>query len=220
MRDLNQKTGAVPGQGIAAAGPAVAEVFHHLNALFNNRVRLLALHIDHKADAAGVFFVLRVIKTLLGWISAHKLFGLGSPLTPLKGRLTLWERIISQNQQFGTRTFYRHPLRHYDVGVRQSFSGGAPLSGIHHAFPLARDGASRTWERVRPTEGRAAGEGFVVSSAERRCAACPTPLQCGLTPRPEGVTSHELAPLRHAWLTGPPFRPQPASRSVGQAAHR
>ena len=74
MRDLNQQAGAVPGQRIAAASPPVAEVFDDLNALFNNGVRLLALHIDHEAHAAGVFFVLRVIKTLFRWISAHSLY--------------------------------------------------------------------------------------------------------------------------------------------------
>jgi hypothetical protein len=58
--NLHQHAGAVAGERIAAAGAAMGEVAHHLEALLDDAVRLGALHVDHEADAAGVVLVSRI----------------------------------------------------------------------------------------------------------------------------------------------------------------
>ena len=64
VRDLNQQPGAVAGFRIAAAGAAVRQIDEDLNALFDNVVGLLALDVGHKADAAGIVLLVRVVESL------------------------------------------------------------------------------------------------------------------------------------------------------------
>ncbi len=64
VRNLDQHAGAIAGLRIAAAGAAVSQVDQNLNALDDNVVRLLALDVGDKADAAGIVLVARVVKTL------------------------------------------------------------------------------------------------------------------------------------------------------------
>ena len=66
VRHLQQHAGPIPGVGFAAAGTAVIEVAEHPEALLQNLMGFAALHIHDEADAAGVMFEPRVIKTLLG----------------------------------------------------------------------------------------------------------------------------------------------------------
>jgi hypothetical protein len=42
------------------------KVDEHLHRLAHNRIRLASLDVDDEADAAGIAFVIRVIKTLAG----------------------------------------------------------------------------------------------------------------------------------------------------------
>jgi len=67
VRYLEQNSGAVPRAGIATLGAAVREIFENLQTLTDDVVRLLAFDVDHKADAAGIFFVSRVVEPLLRW---------------------------------------------------------------------------------------------------------------------------------------------------------
>src|SRR5262245_16392543 len=64
MRNLQQHPGSVAGQWIASTGAAMRQIVEHLQALEHDLVRALALDIDHKSDAAGVVFVLRIVQTL------------------------------------------------------------------------------------------------------------------------------------------------------------
>ena len=64
VRNLDQNAGAVAGLRIAAAGAAVRQVDQDLNALQDDVVRLAALDIGDKADAAGVVLVLRAVEAL------------------------------------------------------------------------------------------------------------------------------------------------------------
>src|SRR5262249_57406685 len=61
---LDQYSGAVPRQGIAAARPAMRQVVEHLQPLLDDIVRFDALDIHHEADAASVVFVLGIVETL------------------------------------------------------------------------------------------------------------------------------------------------------------
>ena len=47
-----------------ADGTAVRQVFEHEEAVAHDLVRLLALHMGDEADAAGVMFVARIVKSL------------------------------------------------------------------------------------------------------------------------------------------------------------
>ena len=67
VRYLEQNSGAVPRTGIATLRAAVREIFEDLQTLADDVVRLLALDVDDKADAAGIFFVSRVVEPLLRW---------------------------------------------------------------------------------------------------------------------------------------------------------
>ena len=71
VRDLNQDAGAVAGFRIAAARAAVREVDEDLQSLDDDVVRLLALDVDHEADATGVVLVSRIVETLLDRESDH-----------------------------------------------------------------------------------------------------------------------------------------------------
>ena len=64
VRNLNQHTGAVAGFRIAAASAAVRQIDQNLNALEDDVVRFLAFDIGHKADAAGIVLVSRIVKSL------------------------------------------------------------------------------------------------------------------------------------------------------------
>src|SRR5690606_25272258 len=66
IRHLDQDAGAVPGLGIAAAGPAVLEPLEHLDALVDQLVRLLAADVRHEPDAAGVSLLRRIVESLAG----------------------------------------------------------------------------------------------------------------------------------------------------------
>src|SRR5581483_4580902 len=54
VRELHQDAGAVAGPRIAAAGSAVGQVLEDLQALHDDVVRALALHVGEDADAARV----------------------------------------------------------------------------------------------------------------------------------------------------------------------
>ena len=47
------------------------QVDQDLQPLENDLVRLLALNVDHEADATSVVFVSRVVETLLDWEAGH-----------------------------------------------------------------------------------------------------------------------------------------------------
>ena len=64
VRNLNQNSGAVAGLRIAAARAAMRQVDQDLNALEDDVVRFAPGNIGHKADAAGIVLMLRVIETL------------------------------------------------------------------------------------------------------------------------------------------------------------
>ena len=64
VRNLNQDARAVARLRIAAAGAAMRQVDQDLNALQDDVVRLLALDVGDKADAAGVVLVARVVQSL------------------------------------------------------------------------------------------------------------------------------------------------------------
>ena len=64
VRNLNQNARAIAGLRIAAAGAAMRQIDQNLNALQDDVVRLPALDIGDKADAASVMLVLRAVKSL------------------------------------------------------------------------------------------------------------------------------------------------------------
>ncbi len=64
MRNLNQNSRPVAGLRIAAARSPVRQVDQDLHALEHNVVGLVPGHIRHKADAAGIVLMHRVIEPL------------------------------------------------------------------------------------------------------------------------------------------------------------
>ena len=62
MRDLHQHTGAVTDQWIGADGTTMGEIFQNLQAIGNNGMRGLTLHMGDKADAACVVVVAAIIE--------------------------------------------------------------------------------------------------------------------------------------------------------------
>ena len=64
VRDLDQDAGAIARFRIAAAGAAMGQVDQDLDALYDDVVRFLALDVGHKADAAGVVLMARVVEAL------------------------------------------------------------------------------------------------------------------------------------------------------------
>lgn len=66
VRELNQDARAVARVRLAATRAAMVEVDENLDALLDDLVGLLALHVHDEADAAGIVLELRVVKSLLG----------------------------------------------------------------------------------------------------------------------------------------------------------
>jgi hypothetical protein len=67
MWDLQQNPGAVSRTGITALGPSVTQTLKNLKPLLNDRMGLLTLDVDDKADPTGVFLLCRVVQSLLRW---------------------------------------------------------------------------------------------------------------------------------------------------------
>ena len=63
--DLDQAAGAVTHQRIGAHGAAVVQVDQDLQAALDDLVGFAALEVDHKAHAARVLLVTRIIESLL-----------------------------------------------------------------------------------------------------------------------------------------------------------
>ncbi len=63
--DLQQNTGPVAGDPIAAGGSAVLEVHQDLVAQIENVVAAGSVNADHRAHTAGVVFVLLAVQSLL-----------------------------------------------------------------------------------------------------------------------------------------------------------
>ena len=63
--NLDQDAGAVALQRIGAGRAAMRQVLEDLQALRDDRVRLLALDVGDEAEAAGVVLVRRIVKSLL-----------------------------------------------------------------------------------------------------------------------------------------------------------
>jgi hypothetical protein len=63
VRQLDQDAGAVAHELVGTDRPPVVQVFKNLQALLHDGVRLLALDVRHKADAAGIVLVGRVVQT-------------------------------------------------------------------------------------------------------------------------------------------------------------
>ena len=64
MRHLDENARAVAGVRLATARAAMIEVHQNLQGVADQLVRLFALHVDDKAQAAGVVLELRVVKSL------------------------------------------------------------------------------------------------------------------------------------------------------------
>jgi hypothetical protein len=67
MRNLKQDTGAVSRASVTALRSPVAQAFKNLKPLLNDGMGFLALDIDHKTDATGIFLLCRVVEALLRW---------------------------------------------------------------------------------------------------------------------------------------------------------
>src|SRR5579872_1068937 len=66
MRNLNQSSAAVAKLWIGACRAAMVQVDEDLEAFEQNVMRLAVLEVGDKADAAGIMFVTRIIKSLGG----------------------------------------------------------------------------------------------------------------------------------------------------------
>jgi hypothetical protein len=64
--NLHEHACAIAHQRVGADGTAMRQVFEHEQPVFNDLVRLDALHMRDEADAAGVMFVARVVQALSG----------------------------------------------------------------------------------------------------------------------------------------------------------
>src|SRR5690606_18278284 len=62
--NLHKNASAVAHQRIGADSAAMGQVFQHLEAVFHDLMRLLALHMRNKANAARIMFVARIVKSL------------------------------------------------------------------------------------------------------------------------------------------------------------
>ena len=71
VRNLNQDSGAVARFRIASARAAMSQVDEDLQSLDDDVMRLLALNIDHEADATGIVLVSWIVETLLNRESDH-----------------------------------------------------------------------------------------------------------------------------------------------------
>jgi hypothetical protein len=73
MWDLEQNAGAVARLGIASAGSAVRQIEQHLDSLAYDFVTLVAAHIGHESDSAGIVLLRRMVEALSGG-RAHRIF--------------------------------------------------------------------------------------------------------------------------------------------------
>jgi hypothetical protein len=64
--NLHQQPCAVAHQRIGSNGAAMRQVFEHEQPVTHDLMRLLALHVRNKTNAAGIVLVARIIKTLFG----------------------------------------------------------------------------------------------------------------------------------------------------------
>ena len=64
IRDLHQDTGAIAHQRIGTDSTAMRQVLQDEQAILDDLVRLLPLHMGNEADAAGIMFVAWVVETL------------------------------------------------------------------------------------------------------------------------------------------------------------
>ena len=62
--NLNDHAGTVTGEGVGATGAAMAEVNQHLEALFDDLVRLESFYVRDETYATGVLVIGRVIESL------------------------------------------------------------------------------------------------------------------------------------------------------------
>ena len=67
VRNLNQDASAVAGARIGANRTAVFEVAQNVDGVVDDLMAFLALDIGNEADAAGIFFERRIVKTFGGW---------------------------------------------------------------------------------------------------------------------------------------------------------
>ena len=66
MGNLHENAGAVAAVFLATASAAMIEILQDHERLLDDFVRLFALDIDDKADAAGIVFETRIVKALFG----------------------------------------------------------------------------------------------------------------------------------------------------------
>ena len=64
LRHLDEDAGPVAGERIAPAGPAVGEVFEHLEPLTDDLVAAPPVHVDDEPDAAGIVLVGGIVEPL------------------------------------------------------------------------------------------------------------------------------------------------------------
>ena len=64
LRHLDEDAGPVAGERIAPAGPAVGEVFKHLEPLTDDLVTAPPMHVDDKPNAAGIVLVGGIVEPL------------------------------------------------------------------------------------------------------------------------------------------------------------
>ncbi len=62
VRHLQQNAGAVAGERIAAAGPAVRQIHQNFQPLPHDLVAFSTLHVDDKAHAAGIMLEGRIVQ--------------------------------------------------------------------------------------------------------------------------------------------------------------
>ncbi len=73
MRHLDQDARAVARVRLAADRAAMIEIHQNFQRVGNQLVRLRALHVDDKAETAGIVFKLRVVKSLFRRRGNHRL---------------------------------------------------------------------------------------------------------------------------------------------------
>ncbi len=125
MRDLDENAGTVAGQRVGADGAAVLEVLQDLQRVFDDLVRLAALHVGDEADAACIAFEVGIEEPL--------------PLGPLIDQLAR-----SVRRSIG--------LRHLQSSGVVVFDGGSFKSGYRLAGPRRCWGAKaarRSGRRAR-----------------------------------------------------------------------
>jgi hypothetical protein len=61
VRDLKEQSRTVTGVPVRPHGSAVQQILQNLYRVLDDGVRLLAAYVGHKANAAGIVFVARII---------------------------------------------------------------------------------------------------------------------------------------------------------------